>query len=270
MRKIGFTQCNGEIKEILPSSFKIKMQEQKRKMFICMLNEFLDDKAQIKVHKSTFYKLDLRYIFTDKILSFFQAYKLRPEQAKPGTRFYTKDSTLFNQFLKQINHPKANFLASRWEFDKKFEIKQAYVHPASSLIELIFNGTEVEMMLDLNELFTQTVFKRIKASQDSTVSLDMPYIHINEKGKRTRLIPSWKKIKPKELHTQAKQINEGFKQLSNDAIDQCYLIYPKTDEFRQHIILKQAVEVSAADVSTKDKEEHQIKVIPYSFTFTTR
>ena len=45
--------------------------------------------------------------------------------------------------------------------------------------------------------------------------------------------------------------------LKNEEIDQCYLVYPKTDNFKRH-------------VSLKDKSSNQLKMIPYSFTFINR
>jgi hypothetical protein len=125
------------------------------------------------------------------------------------------------------------------------------------LIQLIFNGKEVEMMLDLNEIFTRTVFNRIKKEENKVVTLNAPYIHISQHGITTRLCPRWKHINPKKLQQNYREIHDGFSQLKNEKIDQCYLVYPKTDDFMRHITLK-------------DECEQELKMIPYSFTFINK
>jgi len=254
MRKIGFMPYKGTIKEVLPSSFKVQMQAQKRQMFLCMLNETLEPSIQIHIKNTN---RDLKEIFMKKIFSFFQIHNLAPVKITKIKKFYLKDSLLFEQFFKHSPYPLGQFLGKNWEFDSGFKIQKEYEHPVSTLIKLIFDGKETQMMLDLNALFTQTIFKRIKPSANVKVSLDMPYIHINEKGKTTRLIANWKKLNPSDLSQHKKHISSGFKQLGDEEIDQCYLVYPKTDTFRKHIVLK-------------DNQAHQLKIIPYSFTFTSK
>jgi hypothetical protein len=149
---------------------------------------------------------------------------------------------------------------------------QSYSHPAAILIGLIFNGKQIEMMLNLNELFAQTVFKRIKASADAQVSLtqapssaqtpsaghDLSYISIKEAdGREKRLIPRWIKLKKHDLKTHRKEINGAFECIKNEGLDECYLLYPKQENFTRHIELF-------------DHEEHKVKLVPYSFTFTNK
>jgi len=254
MRKIGFMPYKDSVKEVLPSSFKINMQAQKRRMFICMLNEVLP--AEVRIYNNDC-KKNLKQIFMQKIFSFFQVHNLTPHHPSKVVRFYLKDSALFQQFFKHNANALGQYLAKDWEFDQSFQMQKDYEHPVSSLIELIFNGKETQMMLDLNALFTKTVYKRIKPSNDIKVSLDMPYIHISEKGRRTRLIPTWKKLNPSKLSLHHKQIKKGFEQLNQEKLDSCYLIYPKTDSFRKHITLQ-------------GKDQTYLKLVPYSFTFTNK
>ena len=108
---------------------------------------------------------------------------------------YTHDSILINQHFKQSKNT---------YFESNYKVLLGYTHPVADLIQLIFNGKKVEMMLNLNEMFTQTVYRRIKQE-----------------------------------------------------IDQCYLIYPKTDTFKRHIMVK-------------GESSEQLKMIPYSFTFCNR
>jgi len=132
-----------------------------------------------------------------------------------------------------------------------------YSHPATDLIQLIFNGKDIEMMLDLNEIFTRTIYNRIKKEENKLVALQSPYINITQNNITTRLLPRWKQVDSKNINRRANHINDGFKQLKDENIDALYLVYPKTDNFKRHI-------------SIQNHSQEQIKMVPYSFTFINR
>lgn len=257
MRKIGFAQYKDKTKEILPKTYKVSEKKSQRKMFCTMINEFLCKEAQFSLKKAHLFENNLLYMFENKIESFFQINKLKPEKSQRVVRIYTHDSILFNNYFKQSKNLKMKYLAKNIDAKPNFKILLGYSHPVSDLIQLIFNGKEIEMMLDLNEIFTKTVYRRIRKEKNKTVTLDSPYIHINQNGVRTRLHPRWKHIDPKNLHKRDKDINDGFTQLNNEEIDQCYLVYPKTENFKRHILVK-------------GESLNQLKMIPYSFTFCNK
>lgn len=257
MRKIGFAKYKDETKEILPKTYKVSQKKSQRKMFCTMINEYLSKEAQFSLKNAHLFNFNLLNIFENKIESFFQLYRLRPEKTQKIVSIYRYESMLFNQYFKQSKNKKMRYLAKSTSFKQEFKILLGYSHPASDLIQLIFNGKEVEMMLDLNEVFTKTVYSRIKQEKDKTVTLDAPYIHIDQHGVRTRLYPRWKHIDPKNLHLRDKDIKEGFSQLNNEEIDQCYLVYPKTDNFKRHIMVE-------------GESSNLLKMIPYSFTFCNK
>ncbi|WP_321779565.1 hypothetical protein [Sulfurimonas sp.] len=257
MRKVGFMQYKDHTKEILPKTYKVNEKKSQRKMFCIMINQFLCDEAKFSLKNTDLFKNNLLNIFENKIESFFQIYKLRPEKSQKIVHIYHHDSILFNQYFKHSKNPKMRYLAKDMDYKSNFNILLGYSHPASDLIQLIFNGKEIEMMLDLNKIFTQTIYRRIKQEINKTVTLDTPYIHIDQHGIRTRLYPRWKHVDPKNLHKRNKDISEGFTQLNNEEIDQCYLVYPKTENFKRHILVK-------------GESSNQIKMIPYSFTFCNK
>ncbi len=257
MRKIGFIKSKEGFKEIMPTSYGIVVASAKRRLFFEMINELIDPSMRIDLRQSRTFEKSLFTIFTDKIFSTFQLNALRSEQSRPVTRIYAAESLLFGAFFKQCTRPKARYLARNWELDRPFFPKASYEHPAAQMINMIFDGKAIGMMLDLDHIFTQTVYRRIKTEPGKTVQLDMPYIHINENGVRTRLHPRWKHVNPALLKRNASQINDGLQQLENEAIDQIYLIYPKTDHFRQHITIQSQTGAC-------------LKMVPYSFTYTNR
>lgn len=256
MRKIGFTRLNNDVKEVLPKSYLIESRAQRRRMFLTMLNAKLSKKARFDVGNTAQFRHDLLEIFTQKIFSFFPIYRLRPQTQQRIVKIFREESLLFTQFFKQHRHPKARYFTRDNRFDPHFRVGGRSIHPAAELIAMIFNGKEIELMLGLDGLFAELVYQRMKdKNQNSTVTLDAPYIHVDADGSRTRIYPRWKRIKPDALARHATQIDEGFDQLRE--VDQCYLVYPKHDDFRRHIVLK-------------NSREEKIKMIPYSFTFCNR
>ncbi len=257
MRKIGFSPYKKRTKEVLPKTYKVGEREQQRKMFFTLINDSLPKEARISLKNTQLFQHDLLTIFTDKVQSFFQLYRLRPERSQSVRRIYTQESQLFDQFFKQCHDAKAQFMTKSLFFDQEFKMQERYKHPAAELIRQFFNGKDVEMMLDLDSLFRQTVYRRIKKEAGKRVTLDTPYIHIDQHGTRTRLHPRWKHVDPKDLGKRDGDIGEGFTQLKEEEIDQCYLVYPKTDTFKRHI-------------TVEDGTSERLKMIPYSFTFCNR
>jgi len=257
MRKIGFAKYKKITKEILPKTYKVNEITCQRRMFCVMINQYLSAQAKIDIDNMHIYKNSLLQIFEDKIMSFFQFYRFKPEVAQKVKKIYAYESLVINQYFKQSKDLKMRYMSKNISFDHNFKMLYGYSHPAVDLIQLIFNGKDIEMMLDLNELFTRTVYSRVKKEINKTITLDMPYIHINQHGITTRLHPQWKRIDPQELNSRKEDINRGFENLDKEDIDQCYLVYPKTDKFKRHVTLK-------------DESSKQIKMVPYSFTFINR
>jgi hypothetical protein len=254
MRKIGFAKYKDRTKEILPKTYKVDEITCQRRMFCTMINQYLSVQSKLNLNNNHIYENSLLDIFEDKIMSFFQFYKFRPEKSQRIVKVYTQDSLLLNQYFKQSRAFKMRYMSKNIQFNPHFKILLGYAHPAIDLIQLIFNGKEVEMMLDLNEIFTRTVYERIKQEVNKKVTLDLPYIHIDQNGVRTRLYPQWKHVNSDKIGQRNSDIEKGFAQLQNDKVDQCYLVYPKRDNFKRHITIQ------------KD-DTQTLKMIPYSFSF---
>ena len=258
MRKIGFSISNNQVKEILPKTYKIEARAIQRQMFFTMMNEYLSDEAKIDLSDKKLFRENILNIFIQKINTFFQLDSLQPFKAQKIKKIYPLDSMLFNQFFKQSRDKKMMYLSKNYQFNPNFKMLLGYSHPASQLIQLIFDSKEMKMMFDLNSIFTQTIFKRIKRERNKKVTLDTPYIHIDQHGVRTSLHPRWRSINSKNLKPRDQDIGDGFEQLKSTSTDQCYLVYPKTNNFMRHIMVKE------------ESTNQQLKMIPYSFTFCNR
>lgn len=258
MRKIGFMRCNDTTKEILPKTFKIDQLHKQRKMFCTLINQYLSKNSQFELNNAELFEYSLLEIFEQRIIGMFQFDGFKPQKAQKIVKMYPEESLLFQQYFKQSKSPKMKYLSRNYFFNPEFRLLRDYNHPATELIQLIFNGKEISMMLDLDTIFRETVYQRIKREKDKKVTLDSPYIHIDQHGVRTTIYPKWKRVSRDSLNSRKNDIELGFELLQKQEVEQCYLVYPKTDNFQKHItILDQ----------TKEKE---LKMIPYSFTFCTR
>ena len=259
MRKIGFTNNSSGLKEILPKSFKIENRFQQRRMFLTMLNYTLSDAALFSKQELQQCHNDLLTIFKHKIMSFFPAHKLRPMKKNQTFKSISiEQSKLYIQFLKQLQDPRARYFTRYNLFDMNYRYTEKIQTPIAELIGLIFDGKNIDMMMDLDTLFKQFVYGRIKEKQKRhTVTLKDDAIFINNDGLITRVDARWKRIQPDKLELRSQHINDGFKHLHQDGIDHCYLIYPKYDHFERHILLR-------------DGSKKELKIIPYSFTFCNK
>ncbi len=171
MRKIGFAKYKNKTKEILPKTYKVNEITCQRRMFCTMINQYLSVQSQLNLNNNYIFKNSLLYIFEDKIMSFFQFYKFRPEKAQKIVKIYKKDSLLFQQYFKQSKNIKMRYMSKDSLLNSDFKMLLGYAHPVIDLIQLIFNGKELEMMLDLNEIFTRTIYNRIKQEINKTIRL---------------------------------------------------------------------------------------------------
>ena len=256
MRKIGFIRQEGRNKEILPHSYHIHSLSNRRKMFLSMLNAMLPVQAHFEFSRCSKVKDDVYTLLQEKVMSFLPIHRLRPESSRPVTTILIRDSGVINRFLSLSGTPKGAFL-SRNGWDRLSSSVTGYDHPSAVIASLMIQNNHIGMMMDLDELFTQTVFKRIKPQEGSVIRRDEQFIHICENGRVTRLHPRWKRVNPQKLSHRKDHIERAFNEMDRDPIDAYYLVYPKMDDFTRHIVVQ-------------NRDKSSLKIIPYSFTFCTK
>lgn len=256
MRKIGFIQYKGRIKEILPHSYHIHSLSNRRKMFLSMLNTLLPAETRFRFSRCAKIRDDIYTILQDQVMAFLPFHRLRPEVRRPITTILIRESSAINRFLALSGTPRAQLLSASG-YAEFLENTTGITHPAALIASLMVQENRLEMLMDLDELFAQTIFSRIKPQEGSTVSRDKNVIHIYDNGQVTRLLPRWKRVQPAMLSKQKVHIDLAFEEMALDPIDSYYLVYPKMDDFTRHIIVRNH------DVGT-------VKIIPYSFTFCTK
>jgi len=143
-----------------------------RRIFCTMINQYLSTQSQFNLKDEKLFDKSLLTIFEEKILSFFPFYKFKPQKAQRIVHIYKEDSLLINQYFKQSLHPKMRYLTTNIHFNPEFKILLGYSHPCIDLIQLIFNGKEIKMMLDLNNTFIKTVSSHISKEINKVASLE--------------------------------------------------------------------------------------------------
>ncbi|AFV97883.1 MULTISPECIES: hypothetical protein [unclassified Sulfuricurvum] len=256
MRKIGFVRQDGRVKEILPHSYHIHSLSNRRKMFLSMLNAVLPKEAHFEFSRCSKVKEDVYTLLQDKVMSFLPMHRLRPETSQPIVTILIHESGVINRFLQRIDTPLGDYLSSGG-YKGILYSTPGFTHPSAALASLMMRDGKIEMMLDLDELFTQTVFKRIKPQEGTIVTRDESFIHISSGGQVTRLHPRWKRMNSDSLNLRKGDINTAFDELRRESINAYYLVYPKMDDFTRHILIK-------------NSDENPVKIIPYSFTFCTK
>lgn len=124
----------------------------RRKCFCALINQRLLLEAQIALHDDALFEHSLLHIFKTKIFSFFPLYRLRPERTVRIVKIYPFDSLLFTRFFLFSTDPKSRFFSRHDRYRPEFSKLIGYPHPASSLIEMIFDGSHIGLTVDLHEL----------------------------------------------------------------------------------------------------------------------
>ena len=256
MRKIGFVRHDGRVKEILPHSYHIHSLSNRRKMFLSMLNAVLPEEAHFEFSRCAKVKDDVFALLQEKVMSFLPIHRLRPEISRPVATILIHESGVINRFLSLVDTPLGTYL-SKEGFNTLPASTAGFTHPAAAVASLMIHDNRIGMLMDLDRLFTETVFARIKPQEGSVVSRDEQFIHICENGRVTRLHPRWKRVHPGMLSHRKNHIERAFDEMERDPIDAYYLVYPKMDDFTRHIVVQ-------------NRDENALKIIPYSFTFCTK
>lgn len=158
-----------------------------RKMFCTMVNQYLPEHSKFDLKNEEMFNNSLLKIFEEKIISYFQFYKFKPESSQRVVKIYTYDSLLLNQYFKQSKNFKMQYLTESVKFNPKFKMLFGYSHPSIDLIQLIFNGKELEIMLDLNKIFTQTLYSCIRKEISYSISRGNPYLNMLQNSTKTKL-----------------------------------------------------------------------------------
>lgn len=253
MELIGFMQnADRKVIEYLPYSHQMKNLNQRRALFFNMYNFYMEKDLQFKKSEYLGSK-DILSVFTKKIDSLLKACK----KAKVRDTFKPDIAST------KIIHAYQNGTTAITSKKPKLQV--------AKLIKLIHGQDACSLMMDLDDMFLNLVYERIKkVNRGSEVVLGEKEIIIYDpetNSSPTVVIPFYKSIQKQNMRENSivvENINLAMDHLRGEKVRQIFLVFPKSDGFSKHMDLKFHNDIKLED------NEYRVKMIPYSFSFCIR
>ncbi len=258
---VGFELQDGTYKEYLPWSEQVCTKEQRRALFISMFNFYMPE--ELRFSKNEFStKRTLLDIFTCKINSLIPISFTHKHKMVKSFSVDVVSTNIINSFLSFSRNSKARFLTKNCTVISKLSNKRPKILLAK-WIELIYNNNKLGILFDLNDIFTNLVYERIKkVNRDKKVSYSkrgISIIGLNGDETSTFVIPCFSSFDTTNMSI-VSQASLAKEELQDGIHNQVYFVYPKSSSFKKHI------ELRLPELSLKE-DEYKVKIIPYSFTF---
>ena len=253
MELVGFIQNRDDkVIEYLPDSQQMKNIHQRRALFFNMYNFYMDE--DLRFSKDEYLgKYNILTVFKKKIA------KLLKES------YFRKRSKNFKLDLAstKIIHAYQKGIAVTVTNNPKLKVAR--------LINLIYKEGSFSLMMDIDDMFLNLVYERIKkVNRESKVVMGDKEIIIYDKNpdaSPTLVLPFYKSIQKESMRedsTVNRNIHLAMEHLREEKILQIFLVFPKSSGFSKHIDLK-----FQNDIKLKE-DEYRVKMIPYSFSFCIR
>lgn len=253
MQMIEFSFIDGRYSDNLEvlKNFGLNDKRDQLKAFFGLINSKLD--RDLKIYANSCSKnANILKIFLKKIDSYIYPNFVMRQKSSKVTNLFVKEAIFINQFFKRLDIAKYRFLTKNItlknidKIDSKLDLNK--------LISIIFNGKNIGFEVKSEDMFLSFVYNRVKIkNRDKNVVQNSNYIEIKSDNlPSTLLYPYWKKFD--ELTSIKDDISKAFSELKYDNYEQIYLIYPKHDNFKRHIQIK----------NSSIEKEHILKIVPYS------
>ncbi len=253
---MSITSCNqvliGFINNVesLPKDFdefnsKIKL----RQLFLALINPFIKEYCTFSSYeRKKLSALSLEKIFKEKIKTLMPiSYVLTFSQTKSFT--LDIESTII------INNYKN-------KEQKSIVFYYKNLNSLAKLISLCFVNNKMQVQFDINLLFHQFVFNKIKNLHKNKEVIDSgdSICILSNTDMPLKIYTSWKSIDTKKLNI-SHELNHAIESIKQSEFKKIYLVYPKALNFKRHVPIK---------VEELKDENYYIKVIPYSLRSTIR
>lgn len=231
----GFLLNDG-VKEVTPSLFDYASSEECRKIFITQYNSCVEECLRIKPLKALAYE-NLYSLFYDKILELIENKNL------PICKV---SHCIIDKFLNA-------------DFD---ELKTLHVNiplnPAAKLIQMIFTKEEAGLIFDASMLFSNYIYDKIsRLHKDKSIIFEDGLIIIKKDNcEILGIMPSFKYVKMSKPQEMDNEIKKAFEILEKRDIKKVYIAFPKNEEFRKHIVVKQG----------NNDDSSRLTLVPYAIT----
>lgn len=232
----GFSYIDDGVVEVTPSLFNYASKDECRKIFVTQYNSCVDKDLQIKPNKAQEHK-NLHELFSAKIT------ELIDDENLP-TCILSKH--IINNFQNREFH-KLNALHVN-----------SPLHPAARLIQMIYAKEEIGLSFNASMLFSNYVYDKIyRLHRDKSVVFEDGLIIVKkDKNEIMGIMPSFKYVKMSKPHEMDSEIRKAFDILQRRNIEKLYIAFPKNQEFKKHIIVKQ----------DEHDESSRLTLVPYAIT----
>lgn len=232
----GFFLENGQINEQVPTIFKHLSQIDRNKIFITQFNAVVERELKIDTKSLTNSK-NLLKIFINKI-----------------------DKLIENKELKTCDL--SNYLIRLYSNNDLERLKSTFTkvpqHPAAKLIQMIWCKENQGVYFESSWLFCNYVYDKIsRCHQDKEVTYEDGLIVVSRKGENLiAVMPSFKYVCMDKPHLADEEIKRAYKILERKDVNKFYIAFPKHDDFKKHIVVKQ----SERDTSSR------LTLVPYAIS----
>lgn len=232
----GFLFLDDGVVEISPSLFDFASKEECRKIFIAQYNACVQKDLQIK---------------PVRVLEYENLYEL----------FYSKIVELIND----TNLPTcklSEYIIDSFINQKFIDLKTLHVNlplnPAAKLIQMIYAKDEIGLTFNASMLFSNYIYDKIyRLHRDKSVTFEDGLIIIKKDNNEILgIMPSFKYVKMSKPHEMDNEIKIAFDILKRRNIEKVYIAFPKNEEFKKHIIVKQ----------DENDESSRLTLVPYAIT----
>ncbi len=243
---VGFNEHN----EILPNFFdefnsKVKL----RKMFLNLTTSLVDGVYSFtKYEINTLTRYSLKEIFEYKIDAMLPVSYVKTYHKPTSFNFDICSTIVINNYKNKEN--------------KNVLFHSKKLLPLAKLIAFCYNNNKLQLIFDLNLLFHQFVFEKVKRLHKNIRVIDSgdSICIMQEHQSPVKIYTNWKSINTKNLNIKD-ELNNAIECIKQSEFKQVYLVYPKASDFKRHIPVK---------VDELEDRNYDIKVIPYSLRSTLR
>lgn len=236
--------------ESLPNNFdefnsKIKL----RQLFLALINPFIKEHCTFTIYeRKHLSKYSLEIIFKEKIKSLLPISYVKTSKRIKSFRLDRESTIIINNYLNKEEKNIAFFYKN--------------LNSLAKVISLCFINNKIQVQFDINLLFHQFVFNKIKNLHKHKEVIDSgdSICILSQDNTPIKIYTSWKNIDAKQMNIKH-ELNHAIESIKQSEFKQVYLVYPKALNFKRHLPI---------EVDELKKESYYIKVIPYSLRSTLR
>ena len=246
--KINLVGFNNEV-ETLPRKFdefntKVKL----RQLFLSLITPIIKESCSFsKYEQRRLCMYSLQTVFEHKIKELLPISCIKTHKQSSVFNLDINSTITINNYLKKEN--KTNV----------YHYKNLL--PVAKVISLCFVNNKMQLLFDVNLLFHQFVFNKIKNFHKDKYVVDSgdSICILGGDCEPVKLYTTWKFLE--NQNDIKSELNYAIETVKQSEFKNVYLVYPKDEDFKRHIPIR---------VNELEDNLYNIKVVPYSLRSTLR